>query len=94
MLRSALANDETRLHRAMHLRLQRQSDRITALANHLQALSPQRVLERGYSVTRLKKTGEVLRTGSQLKEGDQLITRFSDGEVESEVQDRQQPKLF
>jgi exodeoxyribonuclease VII large subunit len=94
LLRSSLAADEARLHRAMHLRLQRQGDRIAALSNQLQALSPQRVLERGYSVTRLKKTGAVLRSSAQLKEGDHLITRFSDGEVESQVQDRQQPKLF
>jgi exodeoxyribonuclease VII large subunit len=94
LLRSAVTANESRLHRAMRQHLQRQGDRVSSLSNHLQALSPQRVLERGYSVTRLKKTGTILRSAADLKEGDHLLTRFSDGEVESEVQDRQQPKLF
>lgn len=94
LLRANLSADDIRLHRAMRIHLQRQSERLAALSNHLQALSPQRVLERGYTVTRLKKTGVILRHSGQVKELDRIITRFADGEVESTVEDRQQPKLF
>jgi exodeoxyribonuclease VII large subunit len=94
LLRANIAADDSRLIRAMQIHLQRQSDRIAACSSHLQALSPQRVLERGYTVTRMKKTGVIIRGAKQLIERDHIITRFHDGEVESTVEDPQQPKLF
>ena len=92
--RATVTATEVRLHRAMQIHLQRQSERVSALSIHLEAVSPQRVLERGYTVTRLKKTGAIMRTVSGLKERDRIVTRFADGEVESIVEDPQQPKLF
>jgi exodeoxyribonuclease VII large subunit len=85
---------QARLQRAMQIHLRRQADRIAGLSVHLEAISPQRVLERGYTVTRLKKTGVILRSSSQLKPGDLMVTRFQDGEVESTVEDARQPRLF
>jgi exodeoxyribonuclease VII large subunit len=85
---------QARLQRAMQTHLQKQTQRIAGLSGHLEAVSPQRVLERGYTVTRSKKTGVIVRSSAQLKERDHIITRFSDGEVESTVEDPQQPKLF
>src|SRR5690606_9406762 len=43
------------------------------------AHDPQRVLERGYSLS--TSNGELVTSSSQLKEGQELITRFADGEV-------------
>jgi exodeoxyribonuclease VII large subunit len=94
LLRSQVSADDSRLTRAMQTHLHRQSDRLTAMSNHLHALSPQRVLERGYTVTRIKKTNAIVRSSKQLAERDHIITRFHDGEVESTVEDPQQPKLF
>ncbi len=94
LLSANLSADENRLNRAMAMQLQRQSDRIASLSNHLHALSPQRVLERGYTVTRLKKTGAIVRSWNDVSEGDSIVTRFHDGEVQSTVEDPQQPNLF
>jgi exodeoxyribonuclease VII large subunit len=91
---SRLADMNDRLGRAMRLDLRQRNDLVAALAVHLEALSPQRVLERGYTVTRMKKTGAVVRRAGELNEHDRIVTRFSNGEVESVVEDRQQPKLF
>jgi exonuclease VII large subunit len=52
------------------------------------------VLERGYTLTRLKKSGTIVRSATALNERDHIVTRFHDGEVESTVEDPQQPKLF
>jgi exodeoxyribonuclease VII large subunit len=83
-----------RLQRAMETQLEKRLQRIAGMSNQLEALSPQRVLERGYTVTRMKKSGVIVRSAGQLKEGDHVITRFGDGEVESTVEDAMQPKLF
>ena len=83
-----------RLKRSIQIDLRQRVGRIDSLSTHLEALSPQRVLERGFTVTRLKKTGAIVRQSTDLRERDQIITRFSDGEVESTVEDKQQPKLF
>ena len=85
---------QVRLQRAMQNHLKQQGEKIAGLSVHLEAISPQRVLERGYTVTRLKKTGAIIRNAGQLKERDHIVTRFHDGEVESTVEDPQQPKLF
>ena len=85
---------QVRLHRAMQIHLRQQDENLSRLSVHLEAISPQRVLERGYTVTRFKKSGEIIRTSSGLKERDCIITRFQDGEVESTVQDPRQPRLF
>jgi exodeoxyribonuclease VII large subunit len=68
--------------------------RLDALDGRLQALSPQAVLRRGYTMTTLKKTGQILRAAAALKPGDRLITRFADGEAESVVHDSRQLSLF
>jgi exodeoxyribonuclease VII large subunit len=60
----------------------------------LHALSPQAVLRRGYSITTMKKGGKVVRSIDQVKPGDGIITRVTDGEIESTAEDRTQPKLF
>jgi exodeoxyribonuclease VII large subunit len=67
---------------------------LTSLERQLEALSPQQVLSRGYSITTLKKTGKIVRTISQLTEGDRLITRLADGQAESIVRDSKQLPLF
>ncbi len=91
---SKLTGIQDRLRRAGRVDLQQRSTRVSALAVHLEALSPQRVLERGYTVTRFKKGGTIVRDAAELKDRDRIITRFHDGETESIVQDPNQPKLF
>ena len=82
-----------RLHRAVSQELRRRADRVAALASQLEVLSPQRTLERGYTVTR-RAGGAVVRSAADVREPDRIVTRFADGEVTSVVEDADRPKLF
>lgn len=85
---------EPRLLTTARTSLQLRAARLDALDRQLQALSPQAVLGRGYTITTLKKTGQILRAAAGLKPGDRLSTRFADGQSESIVQDSRQLPLF
>jgi exodeoxyribonuclease VII large subunit len=92
--RQRLAALDPRLSAAAKLSLQMRATRLDALDRQLQALSPQAVLNRGYTITTMKKTGQILRRSAETKMGDRLLTRFADGETESVVQDSRQMSLF
>jgi exodeoxyribonuclease VII large subunit len=83
-----------RLLRGMNINLLRRTQRIDSSSALLEAVSPKRVLQRGYSMTFLKKSGAIIRSESQLKVGDRIVTRLHEGELESLVEDRKQQKLF
>ncbi len=83
-----------RLRRGMEQSLLQRRAVAEALTAQLRALAPSEVLRRGYSITTIKKTGVVLRSTSQVKTGDRLITRVMDGASESIVQDTRQMSLF
>ena len=83
-----------RLERGAAQGMQLRLSRLEAAARQLDAVSPQSVLRRGYSITSRRKDRTPLRSASQLKPGDRLVTRFADGEVESTVDDSQQMSLF
>ncbi len=51
-----------------------------SLAASLDAMSPLRVLSRGYTVAS-KESGETVKQASELKAGDKITLRFSDGEA-------------
>ncbi|GGD58493.1 exodeoxyribonuclease VII large subunit [Lacimicrobium alkaliphilum] len=62
-------------------------DKHQALANNshlLNTVSPLATLSRGYSIS--LKDDQVVKTAKALKPGDELTTRFADGEVKSKVQ--------
>ena len=67
---------------------------LDALARHLDAVSPQSVLHRGYTITTRKKDGKVVRSAKDAKVGERLHTQFADGTVESVVEDQKQLPLF
>ena len=52
----------------------------------LRLLSPQQVLERGFSITKDAETGEVIRDAKQVRSGQRLKTRLAKGEVTSTVE--------
>ncbi|HEX4055696.1 MAG TPA: exodeoxyribonuclease VII large subunit [Tepidisphaeraceae bacterium] len=85
---------EPRLSVAAQSWLKFRSARLDAFDRQLQALSPQAVLNRGYTITTLKKTGQILRSSAAVISGDRVTTRFADGETESIVQDSRQMSLF
>lgn len=70
-----------RLERAMRVHLERRRARIEQCMGQLDALSPLRVLERGYSIVRESKTdGAVIRSAMQVIAGQELRIAFYDGE--------------
>lgn len=56
------------------------------LCAQLDALSPLRVLERGYAIALHESTGRAIRSQSDVKKGDRLRVRVSDGEFAAKVE--------
>jgi exodeoxyribonuclease VII large subunit len=83
-----------RLNRAISQLILRRRAALESLQARLTALAPSEVLKRGYSITTLKKSGAIIRSAKQLKAGDKIVTRLSDGTSESIVQDTRQMGLF
>ena len=75
---------EYRLAENVRARLSATRERFGNAVTHLEAVSPLSTLARGYSVT-TATDGKVLKQTRQVKAGDVLTTRLSDGWVESEV---------
>ena len=57
---------------------------LNSIQEKLRLVDPQNILKRGYSLTMLN--GKIVKSVKQLKEGDLLETRLSDGMVESTVE--------
>jgi exodeoxyribonuclease VII large subunit len=79
---------ELRARRAMANRLTLVRHQLAAAGGRLEALSPLRVLERGYSVTRLAASGQVLRSADQARPGDQLETLLHSSRLVSRVENQ------
>lgn len=72
-----------RAARAVRQLLQLKTQRVQALAGQMDALSPLKVLSRGYSLTRA--AGQLVTTVDDVSAGDQLVTRTADGTIESTI---------
>jgi exonuclease VII large subunit len=57
-------------------------------------MSYRSTLGRGFSITRIKKGGIVVRQASQVRDGTRVVTEVADGEFESRVVDQDQLELF
>lgn len=75
-----------RAQRAMRGLLERTRQQLAACSGSLEALSPLRVLERGYSLTRKPESGEVIRSSTQLQPGDAIETLVQSGRIISRVE--------
>ena len=64
------------------MQFERRKGRVEAMERELRALSPDSVLRRGFSMTTRKKDGAVVRSASQVKGGETLITRLADGTID------------
>lgn len=80
----AVVRLESRLASAMKHRLASSLALVDAKGRELAAVSPLRVLERGYSVT-TDATGRLIRSVSDAPPGTRLTTQVSDGRIESQV---------
>ena len=75
-----------RLRRAADVRVGRHDERLAALAGRLEGLSPLNVLKRGYSLTRAGDSEHLIRSASDVRPGDRIVTRLADGEITSRVE--------
>jgi exodeoxyribonuclease VII large subunit len=60
-----------------------QHERLRGHLLRLQSLSPFATLERGYSITRQLRTGEIVKSVAQVAAGDRIETQVSDGKFKS-----------
>ena len=73
-----------RTARAARTALARHEERLAGITGRLRALDPERVLARGWSITRLDD-GRLLRSVAEASPGDRLATQVADGTVASTV---------
>ena len=85
-LEQELDETVTRLQRAAKVNVQRHQDKLVAVADQLESLSPLNVLKRGYSLTKAADGEHLIRSVTDVKPGERIITRVADGEIESVVQ--------
>lgn len=83
---SSLDALQLRLKNRLETKLTEQSRFIQLTEQFVKMASPDYVLKRGYSLT--LKDGKIIKQAAGLKEGDELVTRFADGEVRSTIIDK------
>lgn len=74
---------QQRLGNAVRARLERETHRIDMLSQRLELLNPDRLLERGYSITLCG--GRIVKNINDIPEGEVLQTRLHDGDIYSKV---------
>lgn len=84
--RTVLQHLSERLHRIRpsHFLKQRR-EQLRQMERRLNALGPEQVLSRGYSITTDAATGKVLRDAKKVKAGQKIKTRLKTGEIVSEA---------
>lgn len=74
----------SRMNRAASHSLQLRNHQLQRLAQNLDHLNPQGVLERGYSLTR-NANGKIIRNSDELKPGDKLQLTFAQGAADAAI---------
>jgi len=86
--RRLLASRCEQMGQLMRARLNRCGAELAAKRRTLSSLSPDRVLERGYSITTIKNSSRPLKDPAQVRAGQILVTRLAGGELRSLATDR------
>jgi len=73
--------------RAIRIKLDSAGLGLQALSGKLDALSPLKVLERGYSITQMLPSMRVIRESKELQSGDKVLIRFYSGKARCSVED-------
>ena len=94
LLRAKLDSLDDQLRRSAKDANRRRQTRLQSLESHLNAIGPEQVLRRGYTITTRKSDGKPLRSAAEVKPGQALLTRLADGQIESVAVDPRQPSLF
>lgn len=77
---------DNRLHAAQSLNIQRKKQRFIGLTAKLDAMSPLKVLTRGYAMTQ-KEDGSVVRSVKQVTAGERIRVSLVDGFVHADISD-------
>ncbi len=80
-----IETNQRRFDTAFQQRLQDTRQRLGHVAAKLELLSPKSTLERGYSITKAKDTGRIVRSVTTVRPGTNVTTMVLDGEFESVV---------
>ena len=80
---------KNRLAAAQNQSVAQKQQRYIAAVSKLDAMSPLKVLTRGYSVTQTE-SGEIVRSAGQVKAEDRVRIRVSDGSMTAEILDQQE----
>jgi exodeoxyribonuclease VII large subunit len=83
--RSHFDSYRTRLDRTLERLLDSSRGRLNSIDGRLHSLSPLAVLDRGYALV-IDAQGLVVRSATQIKSGDSVLTRLSDGSFASKVE--------
>jgi exodeoxyribonuclease VII large subunit len=84
---TVLQNLWERLHRIRPSQfLKQRREQLRQIERRLNALGPQQVLARGYSITTDAASGKVLRDAKKVKPGQKINTRLKTGEITSRVE--------
>jgi len=77
---------DARLSRAIRGLLETARQKTATAAARIESLSPLAVLGRGYSLTQRTADGRVIRQAAELSPGEQITTRFAQGQAVSRVE--------
>ena len=83
---------KNRLVSAENQQIQRSNQRYIAAVSKLDAMSPLKVLTRGYSMAR-KEDGEVIRSVTQAELGERIQISLSDGKLSATVMEKKEEVL-
>ena len=84
LLKGALERQEVQFGKTVQPGLAACRQRLAEVSGKLRLLDPQRVLERGYSIT-TDGEGRVLRSAGEVRPGEKIQTRLGDGTLDSVV---------
>ena len=81
--RQRLEYIQQRIRQQVQHRLERQKQSLESLHHRLESLSPQHILQKGFSV--VLKDGTVVTNEAQVKSGERLVIQLAEGTIEVEV---------
>ena len=91
LIKKEIENSKASLDGNLKNKIEKLTSEIKYKKEHLEALNPNNVLERGYSIT-LDKDGKSIKNASGLELNDKIITIFKDGTVTSEIKEIKKEK--